>query len=267
MFKEVTMKKLSVITIAGILILAVILGIACSSNDPEPDQPTMPGAETVTMDLSAFTAASIARPMERCEHFDTAAVFVVSWSAVTQAFLALPRLAFILALSQEPTYEGDMLWTWAFGADTNNITLSAEIVEDDSVEWQMRITNSELDNFLWYDGKCDFDATGGWWRYYDVEDGAVLWLDWNDAPSDTTADLTLAIINPEVDNYGDSLHYEVDGEMANVWLRDADGGRPGRWEITWNLLTYYGQIVYPEGTTACWDEALECIPCDSIPVN
>ncbi len=265
--KEVIMKKLSFIVLMGLLIALVILGVACSGSDPEPDRPEIPGSETVTTDFSAFTSASSARPMETCAHFDTAAAFVVVWGSLTQLFLALPRIAFVLALSQEPIYDGDMKWTWTFGADTNNISLSAQIVEDDSVEWEMRVTNTELSNFLWYDGKCDFHAVGGWWRFYDVDDGAALWIGWQDDTGDTTAELTLANINTVDPNYGDSLHYEVDGEMANVWLRDIDGGRPGRWNVTWNLLTYYGQIIYPEETSGCWDEALECIPCDSIPVN
>lgn len=262
------MKKTFVTVLAGMIILAVILGIACSSNDPEPEQPTVPGAESVTLDLSLFNTASLACPMETCADFDTAAFMVVVWGGLTQVFLALPRLAFVLALSQTPDYEGDLTWVWTFGAsDTNNITLTGHVVGGDSVEWEMRVTNPELTNFLWYDGKCDFDALGGWWRFFDPDDGAVLWIDWAKDEVDTTALLTLAIIDTENPNYGDSLHYEVNGQIADAWIRDADGGRPGRWEVMWNLITHYGMITYPEDHSACWDEALECTPCDSIPVS
>jgi len=264
--REVVMKKITLLTLAGILILGLILAIACSSTEPEPERPTVPGAETVTMDLSLFTTASLARPMDRCADFDTAAFLVTVWGSLTQIFLALPRLAFVLALSQEPSYEGDLTWKWTFGAESNNIALTAHLVAADSVEWQMRVTNADLTNFLWYDGKCNFSAVGGWWRFYDPAEGPVLWIDWLNTPGDTTASLTLANINTEGPNFGDSLHYEIDGEMASGWLRDADGGRPGRWLITWNLISHYGRITYPEGHSACWDTALECTPCDSIPV-
>jgi len=248
------------------VLLAIVVG--CSGEEQEPDRPGVPGQATVTIDLSTFQTASLARPNETCAHFDTAAVLVTVWSFFSQSVLAIPRLAFGLALIQPAEYEGEGIWSWTFGADTNNIELTAELLASDSVEWQMRITNSELDHFLWYGGRCDFDASGGWWEFYAPDDtvgtNEVLWVGWQQNEADTTAHLTMANIQSENPDYGDTLDYDVDDGIATVWLNDVDGGRPGKWYITWHLNDHYGRVEYPEGNTGCWDSELNCIPCDSL---
>lgn len=259
--------------IAAMLIisLSICIGLACSESEDTPDRPTIPGSSTLSMDLTTFTEATLARQAYHCEHYDTAGSFVVVWAAITQYLFALPRLGFILAIIQTPEYEGDMIWSWSFPvSDTNHIYLTAEILPNDSVEWVMRVTNDGLDGFIWYDGRCDFDATGGWWRFYDPDSVAtshpVLWTDWHKIAEDTTGSLTLSIIDDASEDYGDSLHYELLGTTATVWLCDLSAARPGRWYITWDIAEDYGRIEYPEGNSGCWDEALECIDCDSIPL-
>ena len=262
------MKKAILLFILIAAAAAIAFGLACSKSTEPDDTPTVPGPETVTMDFTTFTQVSRARPAERCEHFDTAATIVVVWSSITQAVFALPRLAFVLAVSQTPTYEGSETWSWGYGVDTSNVRLTGRILPSDSVEWKLYVTNSELSDFLWYEGHCDFEATGGWWKFYSPDltppDNEVLLTVWEKNEADTTAHLLLSNIETGTDEYGDTLEYDLDGSIASCRIHDISGSREGEWNMTWHISQNYGRIVYPEATTACWDESRQCIDCDSL---
>lgn len=253
-----------------VFLVFCVVFLACSKEEKEPQRPDVPSSATMTIDLSLFTSASFARPALRCAHFDTACGLVSIWGSITRAVFALPRLAFVLAITRTRVYEGDSTWSWTFGADTNNVKLTARLLASDSVEWRMTVTNSRLDRFLWYNGRCNFEATGGWWLFHDpalpADANDVLWTGWSKNDADTTAHLTLVIVSPTHAEFNDTLSYHVNGTVANVWLRDISGPRAGRWNIVWDRVAHYGRIEYPEGHSGCWDSALECTPCDSIPL-
>ncbi len=256
---------------AFVVVLAVSLAVVgCEKKEEEPEMPAVPSSGVLTVNFSPFTELALQRAADDlyCEHFDTAAFIVLAWASLTEALFFLPKVAFYLALTQDPTYEGDLTWRWQLGADTNNIALTAHIAGD-SVDWEMRVTNSELENFLWYNGRCDFNATGGWWIFYDShlppDSNAVLWTAWEKNTGDSTASLVLVNINALSEGYGDTLGYNLEGTSASVWFNDAGGSRPGRWYINWDIEEYWGSIQYPEGTMGCWDDSLHCIDCDSLP--
>ncbi|MBN1755725.1 hypothetical protein JW877_05875 [bacterium] len=252
----------------SVLLIASILGCA---KEEDPNPPSLPGTESFTINLTTFTEAALSKhsPQLFCDDFDTAAVLVAVWGTMTNLAFALPRLAFVVAVTQDPEYLGDLTWTWTFGAESNNIQLRGQAIdEEDSVNWEMYITNAELDHFLWYDGRCDYHATGGWWQFYKddlpADSNHFIRLSWQKNEGDTTANLLITNNNLFSAEYGDSLSYEIDGNMGTVWLRDVDGGRPGRWNITWDINQHFGRIDYPEGAFGCWDNDLACIECDSL---
>jgi len=272
---EFTVKKYLIIPVIFVLIAGLIAGIACSDDeDDNAEVPFMPGSGVLTVDLSLFTSPPTLRPAETCADFDTARVIVTVWSYLTTTFFAMPRIAFFLAIVQPAEYAGDLTWEWNFNFDGNtSIHMTAQAVSGDSVEWKMFVSDIEdgWDHFLWYSGKCDFEATGGWWEFHDpdlpADSNDVLWTGWEKNESDTTGKLTLINTNEFNDGYGDTLYYELDGTTAFAWIRDIDSSRFGRWEITWDIEDYYGMITYPEGHSRCWDTSLECTDCDSIPLK
>lgn len=256
-----------------VFLLAIIAGayfVGCKKEE-EPEKPTVPPAGVLSVDFSLFTnppSLSKATSNVRCPHFDTAAAIVTVWAAITQAFFALPQLAFALAISQQPTYEGNLTWKWQFGADTSNISLYAHVLENDSVNWEMRVTNAQLNNFLWYDGRCDFHATGGWWRFHKNVSGtavSALWVDWQKSPADSFGLLLLTNIAEDDTNRGDTLRWSRSGNIATCMIVDVLGVRAGTWNIRWHTIEHWGSITYPEGNQGCWRNDLSCIPCDSLP--
>ena len=268
------MQKVLLVSVLFFVVIGLVIGMACSDKNTQVEQPTMPSSGILTVDFSTFTDASMERPAEHCADFDTAAALVTVWAQVTNAILVMPRLAFVIAVLQPATYDADMGWSWGIDLDENvSINMTAQVVSGDSVEWMMFITNVEdsLDHFLWYLGRCNFGADGGWWEFYDpdlpADSNDVLWVGWEENESDTTGKLTLVNTDETDDGCGDTLYYELDGSTAFVWLHDVDSERPGRWEITWDIDEHYGMITYPEGESRCWDSALECADCDSIPLR
>ncbi len=268
------MRKLLIPLLLTLIAFVLIAGISCSkkSTTPAEETPIVPPSGMLKMDFSLFTQSTLYKPATvRCADFDTASVIIIIWATITEAVLVLPQAAFGLAISQPPTRVDAITWRWTFGnVDGNNISLIARLVASDSVFWEMRVTNSTLTNFLWYNGKCNRAATGGWWRFNKPDSAThteipVLWLGWRRNPADTTGNLTLANISPGDPNYGDTLTYQVNGTVTTVRIRDISGSRPGVWVIMWDRLAHYGSILYPEGVRKCWGSDLQCIDCDSIP--
>ncbi len=267
------MKKMSIIVFLLVLTVAVIIGIACSNTEPEaeePANPDVPPQASMRICMTTFPGAET-RALETCPHFNTAAIIVGVWVTVTEAVFVIPRLAFALALTQPPVYEGDSTWSWTLGpADTNNVQLRAHLMASDSVDWSMTITNNELDNFLWYNGRCDFHADGGWWRFYDAnlpaDSNDVLEVAWEKDDDDTTAHFRVVNINIFGEDYGDTLLYQLDGTIAQIDIHDVMGTQIDDWSISWDINEKFGQIISPDDSSGCWDDSLQCIPCDSLPI-
>lgn len=265
------MKKFVVCVL--LLALALSLYVMGCKKEEEPQRPTVPSSGILSVDFSVFTnppSLSKTNSLIHCPHFDTAAVIVTVWAALTQAFFAIPQLAFVLAISQQPTYEGDLTWKWQFGADTNNISLYAHVLGNDSVDWVMRVTNTQLNNFPWYEGRCDFNATGGWWRFNrnagNSTPAPALLVNWQKSQADTTGLLLITnIAEDDLDNMGDTLRWERNANLASCTIVDVAGERAGTWHVRWHLVDHWGSITYPENTQGCWRNDLSCIPCDSLP--
>jgi len=272
------MKKFFVYVLLAVLVGAVIIGIACSeSTDPDPQEPTnpdMPPVSSMRICMTTFPSAEARsiEPIMHCEHFNTSAIIVAVWVTITEAAFLIPRLAFALALTQPPVYEGDSTWKWVLGpADTNNVTLTAHLLPTDSVDWSMRVSNNTLDNFLWYNGRCDFHAEGGWWKFYDPalpsDSNYVLFVDWEKDQGDTTAHFIVINENLLSEDFGDTLRYQLEGTMAEVVIHDVCALQVDRTTIEWDIEDKFGRIVYADSSEGCWDDSLECIPCDSLPLN
>ncbi len=269
------MKKLLLVGLVLMLLVSIVV-LGCSKKEEEPAAPEIPPSGIFDMDLSLFGEATAAMErsvldVEHCEDFDTAAAIVIVWTTLTQITFLIPRLAFAFAIAQDPTYEGDLTWRWTLGnIEGNNTSLYAQLISD-SVQWDMKVTNDSLTDFLWYTGRCNTAATGGWWQFNFADsthsETPALWVGWErSSDADTNASLTIANIVPESEDNGDTLGYSIDGTIATVWINNIAGEKAGRWNIVWDREEHWGSIEYPEGNRGCWDDSLECVDCDSIPV-
>ncbi|RKZ31858.1 hypothetical protein DRQ36_00500 [bacterium] len=266
------MRKFIILAILTMLVGAIVIGIACTNSTDipvEPQNPDVPPVSSMRICMTTFPSMERARVAEHCEHFEAAFVIVTVWVTITEAAFLIPRLVFALALTQTPEYEGDSTWCWTLGVDTNNVKLYAQLLPTDSVDWAMHVTNNELDDFLWYTGRCDFHATGGWWEFYDpnlpADSNTVIFADWEKDTDDTTAHFTIVNENIyDVDGAGDTLRYQLYGTIAEVVVHDVCGAQVERWTINWDINDGFGRIIYPDYSEGCWDEWLECIDCDSL---
>ncbi len=270
------MKKAITLFVVVLLIMGIIWGFACSDKssdtEEESEAPDVPGAASMRICFSTFPeiqGEASARPARNCEHFTTAYLHVLTWYTVTNAILLLPRSAFLLAISQTPVYEGDSTFSWTFGVDTSNVKLTGQFIPPDSVEWIMYVTNNTLDNFRWFDGRCDINATSGWWQFYDpnlpVDSNRVIWDEWALNTEDTFASHLLTNVNEADSNYGDTVSYRLEESISYARLVKMNGEDAGTWNIMWHIYDKWGGIEYPDESYGCWDENLECIDCDSLP--
>ena len=276
------MKKLWMLVLFVVVGGVMLFVVGCSEDNDDntgtPEQPYVPSAGVfASVDYSLFlnpdSIFSSSSKLERCPDFDTACFVVGVSGALIQALMFWPRVAFALALTQDPVYEGDLTWRWTLGSDEGNISLYATVLPDiDSVDWDMRITNDELTDFQWFYGRCDFHASGGWWVFNDRDSTdspyPVLRTLWTKNADDSTGSFTMININEtDTEGYGDTITFSREGDICTSTLNLHGGDRPGVWDITWSQTEHWGSITYPEGRTACWDTLAQCIDCDSLPTE
>ncbi len=273
------MNKKKILLIASFFfVLGLTLIIVGCGKEEEPEKPVVPTAGLFeSADFTLFTTADTtvfraAHDTIICPDFTTAATIVIVSAVLVELMFIWPKIVFILTLTQQPTYEGDKTWKWTLGQEDNNISLYASLVSDgDSVDWDMRITNQTLDNFQWYYGRCDFDATKGWWRF-NAEDinhneDPALWIAWELTSGDSIGYLSIANIYSSHAGYGDTIIFSREEKQAEASFKVNWGDRPGTWIMNWNIDELWGSVTYPEGDMKCWDEIQECIECDSLPTN
>jgi len=253
-----------------VVVLVIGVGRSEESIKPEETAPQFPPTDLLRLDFTLFFTESESM-LDRCADFDTARTIVFLWKLYIDLVLGLPKLAFALETSKTPTRVGPTTWRWTFGnVEGNNISLTAHLVSSDSVEWEMRGKNNTLTNFLWYIGRCNRDATGGWWRNNEFTNSKIkipeYWISWSRNPADTTGSIMLVNIDDSDPDYGDTVSYSVNGTVVSTRFYFVGWPRPGNWTIVWDRVAHYGYIIYPYGWRGCWDADLHCIDCDSIPL-
>jgi len=264
------MKRLFVFGFLILVVVALVIGVGRSEESIKPEETAPQFPPTGLLRRLDFTLFTESEPMlDRCADFDTARTIFISWRILIDFGLGLPELAFALETSKTPTRIGPPTWLWTFSnVEGNNISLVARLVSSDSVEWVMREENDTLTYFLWYIGRCNRDATGGWWRNNEFTNSKIpeYWISWSRNPADTTGSIMLA----NIDNYDpvffDTLSYSVNGTVVSTRFHFGGEESPGYWTIVWDEVVHYGYIIYPDGRRGCWDTDLHCIDCDSIPL-
>lgn len=279
----------------------VLLGFAACSDDtspvsnPAPVPPSLPGASTMTMDLSFFGVgnggASAAGAVEQSirqtvgnkSNWIEAAVRVLYVHLTFYDAFEEPIGAFVAAAHSipQPQADGSWLWTFIFVEDgiDYGIFLYGKVV-DDHVEWRMEVSSNDpafmLDHFVWFDGHSQLDDSFGYWQFYTPvltpPSSARLYMasmtpgvpavriDWlNPGPGEhRLAVLVNAVGSPEE---GDVLAFRDTPAANTVDFHDEDLQEDHN--ITW-YLDGSGSITVPNyngGQIACWDTKQEDVVC------
>jgi hypothetical protein len=272
---EAAMKRKSFPLIIVILLISYLLMISCTETPVEDEKtpPVMPSAQTMAIDLTLFNNSgtqSIAKANipESKLNFGTAALTLSVVNITLALHLAVPVFLWGSALSQDPVLATDGKFHWIYSAETGWVTYEADLagwvdVENPRVHWEMGVTQSvlHLDDFIWYDGSCNVQATEGDWRFFDYRQPdqvvQVVRIDW-EVQDETHRILEFENVFQGDANQGDKLGYQVDGDTARVQYFDISENVTAK--IIWNLNTHAGYIQLPNyhsGTPAHWNENLD----------
>lgn len=182
------MKK--IIPIALILIFSVGFFAGCKKDKGAP--PTLPPAESMTIDFTNFTAAKKSMEIISAEkgnansNWAFAATVAGVWKIIINTTLAVPVLAFQTAIGKTPAYISTKNWEWSYTVNYSNDVYKARLtglIRSSDVQWKMYVskdgTNS-FTEFLWFEGTSSLDGTGGQWILYQspLVTDALLQIDW-----------------------------------------------------------------------------------------
>jgi len=260
---------------ASVLVVAHLLLVSCSDDparsDP-PQQPTLPPAASMTVDLSTFNSSVPKTTAQPGLNFINAAARVAIINATVVIVLSVPAAVFAAAASQTPTLGSDGKYHWQYTTTANGISFTANLAgsvdlsAQESV-WEMRISSTavSLNNFLWYEGRAKLNGSSGFWDFYDTAQpntkAGVLHLDWTYA-STTDATLSFEVVKAGAPEEGDTLDYIVAGTNIKIILVDVSATETT--EISWDRVTTAGYLIAPDhnsGAKACWDSTRADVAC------
>ncbi|MEL6615288.1 MAG: hypothetical protein AAFQ43_06095 [Bacteroidota bacterium] len=244
-----------------LFLLAFLVG--CDAvTETDPAAPAVPSPEAFAFEPSFPTAKSMAG-----EHFNNGAVRVGVVSAIIGANLILPSAATHAATRTAPVVvDGVWIWesTFRINNDDNTFRLEGEPAGRE-VDWNLSITNRDLDDFVLYTARTDFDGQTGDWQLFYLIDGArteVLRADFEVTGADSR-ELTFSV-PPGRDAAGSTVLYTHDGDARGFDWFEAPENRSHL--VEWDVLTKEGFIEadnYNGGVRSCWDAALENALCPS----
>jgi hypothetical protein len=260
------------VVIVMIIILMSVWIISCDNSPTESKEepPVMPPASSMQPDLSLFTGGGAqslgkaAGPQTK-QHFAWAVTSVAVINTAVLLHMAIPTYIFGRALMEEPALETDGKFHWKFTPTYALVKYSADLagwidVPNTRTVWEIRVTQSKLNlnEYLWYVGHGNLEASSGDWTFYDYTMPDALYpiirIDWEDN-SDTDKLLTFTNIQDGGVNVGDQLIYQADGDSARVQYMDASTGTSLK--IAWDYTTTAGYIQAPnyhDGLPGRWDE-------------
>ena len=180
-----------------VMIFTILAGSFAGCKKDKGQPPVLPPAESMTIDFSNFTAARksaelISEPKGTVNsNWEFAATVAGFWKLILNTTLAVPVIAFEVAVNQNPVFISGKTWQWSynvtFQSDTYKARLTGEIRSSD-VQWKMYITKEGtggFTEFLWFEGTSSLDGSGGQWTLYEssLVPDALLQIDWTKTAS------------------------------------------------------------------------------------
>lgn len=181
-------KLLSLIIITGILLTS---GTGCKKDNGDP--PTLPPAESMSIDFSNFESdrkADYSFPAAKGTEnssWEFAAGAAILWKYIVETTLAVPVLSFKACVSNQPEYLDNNTWQWSANATVFGANYGARLtgqVTSSNIIWKMYITKDGTggySDFLWFEGTSKLDGTEGQWKLYESPQNSVeiLQIDWS----------------------------------------------------------------------------------------
>lgn len=174
------------------MILTILAGSYTGCKKDKGQPPVLPPAESMTIDFSNFTSAKKSAELTsepkgtENSNWEYAATVAGVWKLILNTTLAVPVVAFGVAVNQVPVYISGKTWQWSYNVtfltDTYKARLTGEIRSSD-VQWKMYITKEGTGGFaefLWFEGTSSLDGSGGHWTLNEspLVPDALLQIDW-----------------------------------------------------------------------------------------
>jgi len=287
----------SLIGITVLLATLVLLGCSKDNQVTEPDiaeQPSLPPASTMKMDVGFFQAAQVDSQSIKLGqlvesklnstaalklNYLNAAVRVFFLNVVAYSAIAHPVAAFATAIHSVPQYQQDDSWLWTYvyvddRGSEYSIFLKGKRM-DSYISWSMEVSSNNpemtLDHFLWFDGEVENDGRSGYWQFYEPDStAAVTAVAFAGKEAETPGiqcvridwengaanDRRLAILinKPDDPEEGSTIVFDEAPDMASIDFHSASNGDSG--EIIWSP-DGSGSIEWPDyndGDMSCWDQ-------------
>ncbi|MBV2245630.1 MAG: hypothetical protein KUL83_00570 [Lentimicrobium sp.] len=270
------MKKL--ISITGIAVFgALIFFSSCSKDKDEAEQkaPMIPPVSTFAMDFDQMGQPSDTTGSREATSFHNwgyAYLNVLAWHTAVNIAMFVPVAAFTESFNHEAIYDPQSNnWNWSYNVTANNTTylarLSGKYVAD-SVEWEMRITQSGAYNdFLWFYGTSAADQSGGYWLLNEnpALPQRILRIDWK-RTSNEFGSISYRNIKPGDAQNGAYITYGATAENFNRYYIIHNQAAANTTHIEWHATDLNGRIKDPahfnDNDWHCWDTHLRDISCN-----
>ena len=262
---------ITILFVFGAFLLTACSDDPASLNSEQP--PEIPPTESMNMDFSNFDAYQQNKEVyekELNKNFAQAAIRAFVIKSIVDLNMAIPKALLIAASESEAEFNEDGEWVLSYtknaGSDTYEVRLVASQENENQVNWQFFVTNSDLNitDKLFFDGTTSADGSQGTWTYYSLTGSsqeAVSVTDWT-VTDEGNVDLRLEVVSDRFNNQGDYIEYTFDGTVKNVVYYNAN--QDTTTELQWNIETNAGYLIAPNynnGQKACWDENFENVTC------
>jgi hypothetical protein len=280
------MKQLKFISVIALSLCYLFTFNSCKKSEDSSLQ--LPPASSMTMDFNFTSITKSASETQTQVNHGLAALSVSYWSLIAYAQTAVPAAAFKKALENTPVYNSTTkMWEWSYVTTIGNDSYNSKLTGSqtgDSVEWKMYLSqtgNSNITNYLWFEGKSHQGRTGGWWilNYPRTESGVLisdpgLKITWSYTSDQILSLKYLYIASKKYDSTTQTYIDNVDKGGYIEFGRTNDSKfdcyytiyslkELKKYDILWNLSTKAGQIKLNGTAIGCWDTNLEDIACSN----
>jgi hypothetical protein len=254
-----------------VLICVLSAGLFSGCKKDKGDPPTLPPAESMTIDFSNFASAkksgdfTIDQKGTQNSNWEYAATVAGIWKLIINTTLAVPVTAFKAALSQSPTYVTTKTWQWSYSVTYLGTTYKARLtglIRTTDVQWKMYISKDGTDSFtdfLWFEGTSKIDGSGGQWILYQsaIAPDSLLQIDWTKTATGVGYVKYTYVKNDSFKN--SYIEYGLTTNTLNAYytIHYYNGVKFSDVNVEWNTTTHNGHVksvdYLGDSNWYCWD--------------
>lgn len=261
------MKK--IILPAIFLIISAVSFTYCKKD--KGDAPTLPPAESMTIDFSNFSSTSKSLGIvpgqkgTQNSNWEFAATVAGIWKLILNTTIAVPVASFAVAVNQTPTNIGTKTWQWSFNVTNLGATYKARLtgqIMTSNVQWKMYVSREgtgAFPEFVWFEGTSSLDGTSGQWILYQDQASPVTFLQIDWVKTATGVGNIKYTYQKNDSFYGSYIEYGLTTNTLNAFynIHYYNGVKFSDVNVEWNTTTHNGHVKSVEylgdANWYCWD--------------